>query len=40
VAAAYAGVRVLPLERMERWAHSLAGAVIAASGLAVIYGGL
>jgi hypothetical protein len=40
VAAAYAGVRVLPLERMERWVHSLAGAVIAASGLAVIYGGL
>jgi hypothetical protein len=40
VAAAYAGVRVLPLERMERWTHSLAGAVIAASGLAVIYGGL
>ena len=40
VGAACLGVRLLPLERFDRWAHSLAGAVIAASGLAVLYGGL
>lgn len=40
VGAAYAGIRLLPFQRFERWAHSLAGTVIAASGLAVIYGGL
>jgi nickel/cobalt transporter (NicO) family protein len=40
VGAACLGVRLLPLDRFDRWAHSLAGAVIAASGLAVLYGGL
>lgn len=40
VAAAYLGIRVLPLARFDRWAHSLAGCVIAISGLAVLYGGL
>ncbi len=30
----------LPLGRLERWAHAMAGAVVMASGLAVIYLGL
>ncbi len=34
------GLRRLPLGSLERWAHSMAGAVIAASGLAVIFLGL
>lgn len=40
VGAACLGIRVLPLQRFDRWAHSLAGVVIAVSGLAVLYGGL
>jgi len=40
VAAMLAGVERLPLARLERWSHALAGAVIAASGLAVIFLGL
>jgi len=40
VALAHAGVRRLPLASLERWSHALAGSVIAASGLAVIYLGL
>ena len=40
VGAAYAGVRVLPLDRFDRWAHSIAGAVIALSGLGVLFAGL
>jgi hypothetical protein len=34
------GLARLPLGRLERWSHALAGAVIAASGLAVIFLGL
>ena len=40
VALALAGLKPLRLAFLERWTHSLAGAVIAASGLAVLYGGL
>jgi len=40
VGLAQAGVRRLPLAALERWSHALAGAVIAASGLAVIFLGL
>lgn len=40
VGGACAGMRLLPLERLERWSHGLAGLVIAGSGLAVLYGGL
>jgi sulfite exporter TauE/SafE len=40
VGLAYSGVRKLPLASLERWSHALAGAVIAASGLAVIFLGL
>lgn len=35
-----AGVKLLPLAGLERWSHALAGGVIAASGLAVIFLGL
>ena len=37
---ALAGMRWLPLERLERWSHALAGGVIAASGLAIVFLGL
>lgn len=40
VAVGLAGVRRLPLAALERWSHALAGGVIAASGLAVIFLGL
>ncbi len=40
VGIAVAGLKPLRLVFLERWAHALAGAVIAASGLAVLYGGL
>jgi len=40
VAVARAGVDRLPLAALERWSHALAGGVIAASGLAVIFLGL
>lgn len=40
VAVALAGVRRLPLAALERWSHAMAGGVIAASGLAVIFLGL
>lgn len=40
VALARAGIDRLPLARLERWSHALAGGVIAASGLAVIFLGL
>ncbi len=40
VAFALAGVRRLPLQRLERWSHAMAGGVIAGSGLAVIFLGL
>jgi len=40
VMAGAAGLQRLPLGHLERWAHSMAGAVIAASGLAVIFLGL
>uniref|UniRef100_A0A832MK78 Urease accessory protein UreH-like transmembrane domain-containing protein n=1 Tax=Eiseniibacteriota bacterium TaxID=2212470 RepID=A0A832MK78_UNCEI len=36
----HAGLERLPLGRLERWAHAMAGAVVMASGLAVIYLGL
>lgn len=39
-AVAHAGFERLPLGPLERWAHPLAGAIIAGSGLAVIYLGL
>lgn len=35
-----AGMERLGLGRLERWSHSLAGGVIAASGLAIIFWGL
>lgn len=40
VAVAHAGVRRIPLAPLERWSHAVAGGVIAASGLAVIFLGL
>lgn len=40
VGLAVLGLEPLRLKFLERWAHSLAGAVIASSGLAVLYGGL
>jgi hypothetical protein len=36
----HAGLSRLPLGRLERWAHAMAGAVVMASGLAVIVLGL
>lgn len=39
-AAALAGARQLRLGRLERWSHTLAGSVIAASGLAILFLGL
>jgi nickel/cobalt exporter len=36
----HAGLNRLPLGRLERWAHAMAGAVVMASGLAVILLGL
>ncbi len=40
VLAGKAGMEQLRLGRVERWAHAMAGAVVAMSGLAVIYLGL
>ncbi|MBI5434796.1 MAG: sulfite exporter TauE/SafE family protein [Planctomycetes bacterium] len=40
VGLAHAGVERLELQRLERWAHALAGGVIAGSGLAVLFLGL
>ena len=40
VALGLAGYRKLPLGKLERWSHALAGTVIASSGLAVIFLGL
>lgn len=40
VALGHAGIERLPLGRLERWAHAMAGAVVAASGLAVVLLGL
>ncbi|MBI5838066.1 MAG: sulfite exporter TauE/SafE family protein [Candidatus Eisenbacteria bacterium] len=40
VLAGQAGMERLRLGRMERWAHAMAGGVVAMSGLAVIYLGL
>ncbi|MCP4899550.1 MAG: hypothetical protein GY906_21500 [bacterium] len=39
-AALLSGARLLPLGRLERWSHAMAGGVIAASGLAIIFLGL
>ncbi len=39
-AAALKGATKLPLGRLERWSHTLAGSVIAASGLAILFLGL
>ena len=36
VAAMLAGVQRLPLGRLERWSHALAGSVVAASGAAIL----
>jgi hypothetical protein len=35
-----AGLERIPTARVERWSHAMAGAVIAASGLAVVGLGL
>jgi hypothetical protein len=40
VLAGHAGLERLPLGRLERWAHAMAGAVVASSGLAVVFLGL
>lgn len=40
VLAGHAGLAGLPLGRLERWAHAMAGAVVLASGLAVVFLGL
>jgi len=40
VAAAAGGARALQLGPLERWAHSLAGLMVAGSGLAVLFAGL
>ncbi len=40
VLAARTGIERVPLAGLERWSHTLAGSVIALSGLAVIYLGL
>ncbi len=40
VAAGRAGIERLPLARLGRWTHALAGGVVAASGLAVVLLGL
>lgn len=34
------GIRLLPLQRLERYTHALAGAAILCSGLAIVYLGL
>jgi threonine/homoserine/homoserine lactone efflux protein len=39
-AAALKGATRLRLGRLERWSHTLAGSVIAASGLAILFLGL
>lgn len=39
-AAALAGSRQLRLGPLERWSHALAGTVVAASGLAILFLGL
>ena len=40
VVLALLGVKRLPLGPLERWSHALAGAVVAASGMAIIFLGL
>jgi sulfite exporter TauE/SafE len=40
VIALYLGVKVLPFKRFERYAHSIAGAVVLLSGIAVVFLGL
>ncbi|MBK8178804.1 MAG: hypothetical protein IPK67_07905 [Planctomycetes bacterium] len=40
VAAASRGLSLVPTRRLERWSHSLAGAVISLSGLAILFLGL
>lgn len=40
VLTARAGLERLPLGKLERWSHAMAGAVIAASGLAILFLGL
>lgn len=40
VGLAHAGLSSLRLAALERWSHALAGSVISASGLAVLFGGL
>ncbi len=40
VGCAHAGLSRLRLAFLERWSHALAGSVISASGLAVLFGGL
>jgi nickel/cobalt exporter len=40
VGTAHAGLNLLPLRALERWSHFLAGAVVAASGTAILVNGL
>lgn len=40
VGSAHVGLALIDIGRLERWTHPLAGGVIAASGLAVLFGGL
>jgi nickel/cobalt transporter (NicO) family protein len=40
VLAGHTGLRRLPLGPLERWSHAMAGAVIMASGLAIVFLGL
>lgn len=40
VGIAHSGLAQVRLQRLERWSHAIAGGVISASGLAVLFGGL
>ena len=40
VGASLTGLRRLPLGPLEKWSHALAGAVVAGSGMAIIFLGL
>jgi nickel/cobalt transporter (NicO) family protein len=40
VAVGLAGIKRVPFGRLERWSHAMAGSVIAASGLAILFLGL
>jgi hypothetical protein len=40
VLALQTGLMRMPLRRLDRWSHAMAGGVIAASGLAIVFLGL